>query len=105
MRRLSLKGAIFGALSALTLLGGCATVEDVERAQKTADNALATANSAQSAANDAHQAAAKAMATAQSAQQTAQNAQASADKAIASVEGTNQQLAALSAKGRRGERD
>ena len=105
MRRLSLKGAIFGALSALTLLGGCATVEDVERAQKTADNALATANSAQSAANDAHQAASAAMAAAQTAQTTAQNAQATADKAVAENASQSQQMAALLEKHRRGERD
>jgi hypothetical protein len=105
MRRFSFKGAMFGALSALTLLGGCATVEDVERAQKTADNALATANSAQSAANDAHQAAAAAMAQAQTAQQTAQDAKAGADRALADLGESKSQIAALMEKHRRGERD
>jgi hypothetical protein len=56
------------------LVSGCATVEDVQRAQATADEALMRADRAGASANAA-------MAAAQSAQQTANAAQAEAQNA------------------------
>lgn len=60
------------------LLGGCATKEDVERAQATADSAHQEAGAAMAAAQHAQATADQAMSTAQSAATTAQAAQAAA---------------------------
>ena len=90
MRKVFLRSACFGALGTLTILAGCASVESVETAQKTADHAVSTANAAQTSAGEAHQAAGAAMATAQPAQQ-------GAEKANAGVADLNGQVAALQA--------
>ena len=53
LSRMSLLSAGLAAL----LLSGCATVDDVKKAQSTADQALSTAQSAQQAAQAAQQSA------------------------------------------------
>jgi hypothetical protein len=105
MRKVFYGSILVGALGSLSLLGGCATVESVEAAQKTADTALTTATAAQASANDAHQVAGQAVTAAAAAQSAAASAQASADKANAAVSAHDQQMAELQAKHRRGERD
>lgn len=52
------------AAAAALMLSGCATTEEVEHAQATADTALSTAQQAQAAAGNAHAAAASAQTTA-----------------------------------------
>ena len=64
--------------TALMALGGCATKEEVQHAQATADTALSTAHGAQQAAGQAQQTASQALGAAQA-------AQASADKANQAV--------------------
>jgi hypothetical protein len=74
--------------TALLALGGCATKEEVQHAQATADTALSTAQGAQQAAGQAQQTASQALGA-------AQNAQASADKAnqaVGSLEGRHNSL-------------
>jgi len=104
MRKVFFGGILFASLGTLSLLGGCATVESVEAAQRTADTALTTATAAQASANDAHQVAGQALGAAQAAQSSAQAAQAAADRANAAVSEQSAQMAALQSK-RRGERD
>jgi murein lipoprotein len=97
--RLFLKRSAFaGAVSALAVLGGCASVDDVKHAQATADQAL-------SAANQAQQTASAAGSSAQSAMSAAQAAQQSADKANASVAELSGQVQQQQRIARRGERD
>jgi hypothetical protein len=105
MHKTILRSAVFGALGSLSLLGACASIEDVEHAQRTADNAQSTANAAQASATEANQAAGAAMAAAQSGQSAAQLAQADASKANSGVGENASQIALLQGKGRRGERD
>jgi hypothetical protein len=105
MHKTILRSAVFGALVTLTGLGACASIEDVETAQRTADNALATANNAQSSATQANQAAGAAMSVAQASQSAAQVAQSDASKANSGVGENASQIALLQSKGRRGERD
>jgi hypothetical protein len=52
--------SILCAAGTALMLSGCASVDDVKRAQSTADQALSTAQSAQSAAQAAQQSADKA---------------------------------------------
>jgi hypothetical protein len=103
MRKIIFGGILFGALGTLSLLGGCATVESVEAAQKTADTALSTATAAQASANDAHQLAGQAMTAASSAQSAAANAQAAADRASSALAAHAETTA--EAGHRKGERD
>ncbi|HJT42070.1 MAG TPA: hypothetical protein VJ750_01080 [Rhizomicrobium sp.] len=106
MRKVFFGAILIGALGSFTMLGGCASVESVEAAQKVADTALTTATAAQASANNAHQVAGQALAGAQAAQSSAQMAQQTADKANSAVAEQGQQMAELQAKQRRrGERD
>ena len=70
VRRASTIALMAGALS----LGGCATVESVQRAQDTADHAMSHAQAAETAAQ-------RAQSTADSAESAARNAAADANKA------------------------
>jgi hypothetical protein len=103
MRRV-LNGVIFaGAACALIGLSGCASIESVEHAQATADQALADAGRAQQTASNAQ-------AAAERAQQTASAAQSSADRVAASVTQSRSEYTALnqqveSMRPRRGMRD
>jgi len=63
-----------GAATTLLALGGCATKEEVQHAQATADTALSTAQGAQQAAGQAQQTASQALGAAQNAQQSADRA-------------------------------
>jgi hypothetical protein len=74
-------GLVGVGVSALLLLGVCATTEQVKAAQATADQALATANAAQSSATRAQQTADAANTSAQQAQATAASAQTAAQSA------------------------
>jgi hypothetical protein len=60
--------------TALLALGGCATKEEVQHAQTTADQALSTGQAAQQAAGQAQQTASQALGAAQNAQQSADRA-------------------------------
>jgi multidrug resistance efflux pump len=68
------------------MLGGCATKEDVEHAQATADSARQEAGAAMGAAQQAQATANQALSTAQAAQSTAQGAQADAARANARLD-------------------
>ena len=110
MRRV-LNGFVFsGAACALVGLSGCASIEDVERAQATADRALSRADQAMASADRAQQTASNAQAAADRAVQTANAAQLSADRASASVTQSRTDVAQLnqeveSLRPRRGMRD
>ena len=67
------KASLLSMAGAALMLSGCASVDDVKRAQSTADQALAAAQHAQSTADQA-------LSTAQSAQSAAQSAQQSVDQ-------------------------
>jgi len=64
--------------SAVLMLSGCATIDDVKRAQSTADQALSLAQEGKSAAQQAQ-------ATADNATVAAQRAQATADSAVSAA--------------------
>lgn len=72
------RGAFLAAATAALMLSGCATEDEVHKAQSTADQALSTAQSAQQ--------------TATSAQQAAQAAQQSADQANSAVNALSQEV-------------
>jgi outer membrane murein-binding lipoprotein Lpp len=55
MRNLVTKSALVAVIGGTLLLAGCASVDDVKRAQATADQALDAAHNAQSAADRAQQ--------------------------------------------------
>jgi hypothetical protein len=74
------------ALSAALMAGGCASTDDVNRAQATADAAKMTADQALLAAQMAQARADQANATAQTAQNTANSAQSTAQAAAASAD-------------------
>jgi phage shock protein A len=59
-----MKGAWAAVIGGTLLLGGCASVDDVKRAQATADQALEAAHNAQGAADRAQQTADQAKAAA-----------------------------------------
>lgn len=80
--RIGLAGIAASAL----VLSGCATVESVEKAQATADQAMSQAQGAQSTAQAAGAAAQRAQGTADSAGAAAQRAQSSADAAAATAQ-------------------
>ncbi|HUO87723.1 MAG TPA: Lpp/OprI family alanine-zipper lipoprotein [Rhizomicrobium sp.] len=67
------KATLLSMAGAALMLGGCASVDDVRRAQSTADQALSAAQHAQSTADQA-------LSTAQSAQSAAQAAQQGVDQ-------------------------
>jgi hypothetical protein len=110
MRRV-LNGVVFaGAACALVALSGCASIEDVERAQATADRALARADQALASADRAQQTASNAQSAADRAIQTANAAQSTADRTMASVNQSRTDVAQLnqqveSMQPRRGMRD
>ncbi|HEX2761778.1 MAG TPA: alanine-zipper protein [Rhizomicrobium sp.] len=110
MRRVMNGILVAGAVTALIGLSGCASIESVEHAQATADQALADAGRAQQAALNAQAAADRAMASADRAQQTANAAQSSADRVASSVTQSRSEYTALnqqveSLRPRRGMRD
>lgn len=74
------KEAIIVLVSA-ALLGGCASIEDVKRAQSTADQAVALAREGKAAAQQAQSTADQGVAAAQRAQGTADQAVAAAKAA------------------------
>ncbi len=55
MRNLIVRSAWVAVVGGTLLLGGCASVDDVKRAQATADQALEAAHGAQAAADHAQQ--------------------------------------------------
>ena len=104
------------AISGAIMLAGCATTEDVEKAQATANQAIADAAGARMAADvadqkatQAGQMAAQAQAAANTAQQVAQAAHTNAQQALStanSAQSLAQAHAAVSsARVARGERD
>jgi len=105
MRKIVTTSAFLGALGALTLLAGCASVDDVKRAQATADQGVSLANQAQQTASSAQSTAQAAQSTAQSAGQAAQAAQQAADRANADIASLGQRVQVLEEKPKRGQRD
>jgi len=91
LKRIIVAGVACGFLG----LGGCASIEDVERAQATADRAVATADRAMSTANQAQQTALNAQSSADRAMQTASAAQTAANNAVASNSQTRSDITAL----------
>ena len=81
MMQLLGKGSLVGLGVSALLLTGCATTGQVERAQETADRALAAAEAAQANAARAQQTADAAGSAAQQAQATAASAQTAASAA------------------------
>jgi hypothetical protein len=93
MYRLLSRSSLFAVSTVALLLGGCATEEEVKKAQATADQAMSAAQQAQQAAN--------------AAQATANEAKQAADKANADIGTVNSRLDAIEAahqkrKGQRG---
>lgn len=85
MRAIMKRDAILAATTAgMLMLGGCASTEDVEKAQAAADAAGAAANQAMAAAQQAHQAAQSAQQTADAASSSAASAHQKVDAHIAS---------------------
>lgn len=83
----SLKSAsAVGLLAGALLLGGCATKEEVEHAQATADQAMSAAQRAQSTADSATSAAQAAGSTAQAAAADAQKANTRLDTVESNVD-------------------
>ena len=91
----SLLGA---SLISVALLGGCATTDNVAKAQATADQALQRANEANANANAARSEAAQASQKADQALRAAQEANATANSAKAESERAMQEVNALSEK-------
>ncbi len=94
-KTLSLLGA---TLISVGLLGGCATTDNVAKAQATADQALQKANEANSNTNAARSEAAQASQKADQALRTAQEANSTANAAKAESEKAMQEVNALSEK-------
>jgi outer membrane murein-binding lipoprotein Lpp len=90
MRKYFSKGVLVAAVGATLLLSGCATTEDVQKAQSTADQALSAAQQAQQSAS--------------SAQQTADQARAGVSELNQRVDGIQQDVNMLKSKhkGQRG---
>ena len=105
MRRV-FNGIVFaGAAGALVALSGCASIEAVEKAQATADQAVASAGAAQTSANSAQASADRAQGSADRAQQTASAAQSGVDQNRAALASLGVQVEALKPKERIGMRD
>jgi F0F1-type ATP synthase epsilon subunit len=81
MKRTLIKVTFFAAI--LMILGGCATVEQLNEVRAIAENAQSAASSAASAASSAASAADSATSTANSAASAASAAQSAADAALA----------------------
>jgi murein lipoprotein len=88
-------------LGAALTMGGCATVEDVKKAQATADQAMSAAQAAQQTANSAQSQAQAAMSAAQAAQQSANQANSGMSDLNSKVQGVQQDVDTLKAKPRR----
>ena len=84
-----------GAATTLLALGGCATKEEVQHAQATADTALSTAQGAQQAAGAAQQTASQALGAAQNAQQSADRANTAVGALDGKVNGIQSDLNSL----------
>ena len=92
MRKIASRIFVFPVVAAALLTVGCASVEDVEKAQATANSALSTAQQAGQAAQQAGQA--------------ASTAQQTADQARSEVSALSQKVDALAAAhAARGPRD
>ncbi len=100
MRRIVMSTAFIGALGALTMMGGCASIDDVKKAQSTADQALSSANAAQQSANQAQSTASQALSAANAAQQSADRANAGVADLNGRAEAFKEQM-----QKRRGEHD
>jgi hypothetical protein len=101
MQSIVSKGLVAMAMSASLLAGGCATTEDVERAQATADSAKMTADQALAAAQSAGQRADAANSAAQQANSAAQQAQSAADRAQAAAQNASSAAEAARAESQR----
>ncbi len=95
MRRLMNGIAFAGAACALIAVSGCASIEDVEHAQATADRAQATADRALTSASQAQQAANSAQSAADRAQQAAVTAQSAAERAVTASNQSRTDITAL----------
>ncbi len=97
--------ALAGLMGAtLLIMGGCATQEEVQKAQTTADQAVQAAAAAQQSANGAQQQAQAAMSAAQAAQQSANQAHTDISTLDTKVQGQQQDIDNLKPKRRRGQR-
>ena len=99
MTKISWKPAPFVVLAAALMAAGCATTDDVKRAQATADQALSAANAANQKADAAMAAAQSASSKADAAQASANAAGQKADAASASVAELNDKVDKMFAKG------
>lgn len=99
MMKISWKPASFVVLAAALMAAGCASTDDVKRAQSTADQALSAANAASQKA-DAAQAAANAASQKADAAMTAANAASQkADAVNGRVDELNDKVDKMFAKG------
>jgi polyhydroxyalkanoate synthesis regulator phasin len=91
MHKLLSRGSLFAAGTVALMVSGCASTDDVKKAQATADQAMSTAQQAQQSAS--------------AAQSAAQAAQQSADQNRSDIGALGSRVDALEAKHkRRGER-
>lgn len=97
MENILRKITLVSAMGTLIAMGGCASIEDVKRAQSTADQAL-------SAAQQAQQGAASAQSAAQAAQQSADRANAGVNALEQKVQGIQQDIDTYKEQRRRGQR-
>jgi hypothetical protein len=86
------KGFLPLAFGTALILGGCATKDDVMKAQTSADQANAAAGRAQSSADQANSAAARAQQTADAARAAAQSANDAAQKASADAKAVSDKM-------------
>lgn len=92
MQSILSKGFLPLALGTALLLGGCATKDDVMKAQTTADQANAAAGRAQSTADQANAAAQRAQQAADAARAAAQSASDAAQKADADAKAASDKV-------------
>lgn len=105
MRNLMSRAVLLGTLGATLAMGGCASIDDVKRAQATADQAVSSAQTAQNTATQAGSAAQGAQNTANQALAAAQTAQQGVDKNSTAIASLTQQVQDLTPRRRVAERD
>ena len=99
MRTISWKNARYAVLASVVLLAGCASMDDVKRAQATADQALSAAQAAGQRADAAMAAANSAGSKADAAMSAANEASSKADSANSKIDALNDKVDRMYARG------